>query len=778
MKTSCPNCGAEIEFRFDDSFVRICSHCNAAVQRTDRGLETLGKVADLTPIDSPLKLFSEGHFGNASFMLVGMAQIRHAQGGIWQEWYARFDSGRWGWLAEAQGRYYLTFVDPAWKPIDLRELAPGHVVDVPLRGAQHPFTVAEATSGSYISARGELPFKLVPNETFHYADLSDGKGAFATIDYGDGEDPPAIYVGVQVPLADLKLSGGEVAPPHTETITSKRLACPNCNAPIELRAAEQSQRAVCTHCNALLDLASPALAVLAVLKQRPQLAIPLGSKGTFVDGELAVIGYLQRSAYVDGSWWPFEEYLLYRQDLGFRWLVESDGHWSYVQPIASGAVDSGAIAPVYDKIKFRHFQNAELRVDQVLGEVYWQVNVGETVSSDDYVAPPAMLSREVSPTEEDWSLSSYMTPHEVEQAFHGTPVELPHPDGIAPNQPDAWTSASSVMSIAFLLLLLAGIVFSIAAKDDRKLDQDLTFTTQAPASAGSAEPPSAPGVAPLAELTPEAAAVPECRELRVLVQALDTCPDFAGKMHAVYDPILKLGSDGVQEICKATADSLDALFGPSCAKPDVTNALLGVGSGSAAPGSDATGSVATGSDAPEPNVIFSDPFQLDGGQNVALIFRAPSLDNNWVYIASDLVDQATGEVVNLETNLEYYSGIDDGDSWSEGSRDDTLHIGPQPAGTYLIRFEGQSGPLRSEHVHVEVRQGVFRFGNLALAMFVLGLPLSIVGLISYLHEKRRWENSSAGKPPFTPIGLIVLMFGGVFLLIGAILKAFASRSDD
>jgi hypothetical protein len=762
LKTSCPNCGAEIEFRFDDSFVRICSHCNAAVQRTDRGLETLGKVADLMPIDSPLKLFSEGHFGNASFMLVGMAQIRHAQGGIWQEWYARFDSGRWGWLAEAQGRYYLTFVDPTWKPIDLRELAPGHVVDVPMRGGNHPFTVAEATSGTYIAAKGELPFKLVPNETFHYADLSDGKGAFATIDYGDGDDPPAIYVGVQVPLADLKLSGGEVEPPHTETIKSKRLACPNCNAPIELRAADQSQRAVCTHCNALLDLASPALAVLSVLKQKPQLAIPLGSKGTFIEGELTVIGYLQRSAYVDGSWWPFEEYLLYRPELGFRWLVESDGHWSYVQPIASGAVDAGVLAPVYDKVKFRHFQNAELRVDQVLGEVYWQVKVGETVSSDDYVAPPAMLSREASETEENWSLSTYLTPHEVEHAFHGTPVDLPHPDGIAPNQPDAWTSASAVMSIAFLLLLLAGIVFSIAAKDDRKLDQDLTFTTQAPPGAGSAT------AVPLADLPPALANIAECRELRVLVQALDNCNIHSSD--ASYADVVTHGSDDelvVGPLCAATAGSVRIDFGAACAIPDVTTALIGVGSASPA-----------GSDAPEPNVIFSDPFQLAGGQNIELIFHAPSLNNNWVYVASDLVDQANGQVVNLESNIEYYSGVDDGDSWSEGSREDTLHVGPQPAGTYMIRFEGQSGPVRNETVHVEVRQGVFRFGHLALAMFVLGFPLSIVGLISYLHEKRRWENSSAGKPPFTPIGLIVLMFGGVFLAIAAIISALGKSSND
>ncbi|HEX7699853.1 MAG TPA: hypothetical protein VF403_04000, partial [Kofleriaceae bacterium] len=92
--------------------MRVCASCNFAIQRTDRGVDSLGKVADLVPIDSPLKLFAEGHQGRESFLLVGMAQIRHEAGGIWQEWYAKLDGGQWGWLAEAQGRYYLTYEEP------------------------------------------------------------------------------------------------------------------------------------------------------------------------------------------------------------------------------------------------------------------------------------------------------------------------------------------------------------------------------------------------------------------------------------------------------------------------------------------------------------------------------------------------------------------------------------------------------------------------------------------------------------------------------------------
>ena len=95
VNVGCPTCGADVEFRYDDSFVRICGSCRSAVTRTDRGVESLGQVADLVPMSSPLRLFAEGHFGSTTFLLVGMAQLKHAAGGIWQEWYAKLDGGQW-----------------------------------------------------------------------------------------------------------------------------------------------------------------------------------------------------------------------------------------------------------------------------------------------------------------------------------------------------------------------------------------------------------------------------------------------------------------------------------------------------------------------------------------------------------------------------------------------------------------------------------------------------------------------------------------------------------
>jgi len=203
-------------------------------------------------MESPLRLFASGQLGSESFILVGMAQLRHAAGGMTQEWYARF-SGTWGWLAEAQGRYYMTFeVEGAQLP-PYGSLQPGQRVDLPtMLGATRTFTVAEVGSATYIAANGELPFRLVPNGSYHFVDLSDGEGNFATIDYGEG-DAPTLYTGQQLTLADLSISGGEVGPARDDKISSTRLACPNCNAPIELHSPD-TLRAACAYCSHLLDV--------------------------------------------------------------------------------------------------------------------------------------------------------------------------------------------------------------------------------------------------------------------------------------------------------------------------------------------------------------------------------------------------------------------------------------------------------------------------------------------------------------------------------------------
>ena len=480
MIVSCPTCGAPVEFRYDDSFVRACDHCRAAVVRGDRGAETLGQFADLMPVASALQLFAEGRDGTTSILLIGMAQLRHAAGGVWQEWYAKLDGGKWAWISEAQGRLYLTFERDEVSAPSIAALAPG--TQVALAGSS--FTVAERGTATYVSARGEIPYRLVPGSTFQFADLSDGRGGFATIDYGDGSELPVIYIGMQVTPHGLGFTGGE-PPAATAPVAGARLACPQCNGPLELRAPDQTLRIACPYCNSLVSVEGGALSIIARQASVPHPVLALGSKGRFVDGELTVIGYVARSAYLDETWWPFEEYLLHAPSVGFRWLVCSDGHWSYVQPVATGAVEL-APGPIYDGVAFRAFQRSALRVDSVLGEFYWRVEVGERVRGEDYIAPPAMLSREVTASEQNWSLSSYLTRREVAAAF-GVPLALPPPVGVAPNQPYP-AGIGKVFALAIVALCALGIGKCASSPGSEKLRQQFTIPMTSTRTAPAVDP--------------------------------------------------------------------------------------------------------------------------------------------------------------------------------------------------------------------------------------------------------------------------------------------------
>ncbi|MBO0222900.1 hypothetical protein J0689_26840, partial [Vibrio parahaemolyticus] len=66
------------------------------------------------------------------FELTGRARLQHQLGGYWDEWYATFSNGWVWWLAEAQGRFYMTFFKPLPEGSVLPsfgEIAPGQILE-------------------------------------------------------------------------------------------------------------------------------------------------------------------------------------------------------------------------------------------------------------------------------------------------------------------------------------------------------------------------------------------------------------------------------------------------------------------------------------------------------------------------------------------------------------------------------------------------------------------------------------------------------------------------
>lgn len=623
---SCPSCGGEITFRTGDAAVVICPYCHSVVARGDRDLETLGKVADLVDTGSPLAVGAPGRFEGHAFELTGRIQMRHAAGGIWDEWYAHFEDGRWGWLAEAQGRFFLTFETKAPGPLpDFSALHPGQ----PVQGLPG-FNTDERATAHAESGEGEIPWRVVPNESFRYADLSGADGSFATIDYSF--DPPALFRGREVTLADLGMEA--LAPPERKErrITAKTLSCPYCGGALELRAPDVTEHVGCPYCGGLLSTEQGNLRALKGLKLGPiRPLIPLGAKGHIEGHDLTVIGFMVRSVTYEGRRYPWSEYLLYEPTLGFRWLVDSDHHWSYVRPVPAGQVHVRGLYATAMGETFKPFQRGSARVDQVEGEFYWKVEVGERAETFDRIAPPRMLSEEKSENEVNFSISEYVHVDRIEKTF--------------------------------------GV---------KKLPR-----------------PTKPG-------------------------AIE--PNPIGKETFVYGAILA-----------ALAIVISLVIWATLPRKTVLSTTIPLHAQAQTQGTE---------------VVFSDPFPLDGNENLEITGTSELARNNWVYVDGDFFDQDSGVTQSFELPIEYYYGYDGGEYWQEGGLTKTVHLSALPAGSWTLRLEISKGAWQSSgDLAITVREGVPRVPHLAILLGLLAVfpGIALVRRIGF--ESMRWSEAD-----FTPAG--------------------------
>lgn len=629
---NCPSCGAPIEFAIGSSAVVVCSYCHSVVARTDRGVESHGKVAALIDTGSPLRIGVTGKYKGNGFRISGRTQLRHQAGGVWDEWYAAFDDGRWGWLAEAQGRFYVTFKVAADAP-SLEQLQLG----APVRAVEN-LVVAEMGEAAFLSAEGELPWTPEPGGVYAYADLTGDDRRFATIDYS--EEPPVVFKGKETTLDELGIRAVAGEGRGTRVATTA-LNCSKCGGALELRAPDQAERIWCPYCGAGHDIANGKLQFFAMVgKKRVEPAIPLGSSGTIIDSDgkgdaYVIAGFMQRAVKFDIHYY-WTEYLLYNAAKGYRWLVHSDDHWSFVTPLRPGEVldsSGGDIAKnvSYEGRNYRLFQNATAKVTYVVGEFYWRVAVGESVDTVDYIAPPSGISKEMTTSgarEVSYSHARYMPTGEVAQAFNVH--DLTRPTTIGPMQPFPGPNLGRMWAVMVLLLIVAAIVLAVRLPRRTVLQQTIDV---------AAAPPT----------------------------------------------------DGTPENAR---------------------------------------------------VIFTEPFPLSGDANVEVNAFA-NVDNNWLYVDGNLVDELTGHFESFDLPLEYYHGVDGGESWSEGKRGRSIYLAHPPKGRYTLALSlqwqpGQTPPM----LHVKVREGVFRWTYFFLALLAISIGPVFALIRQFSWESERWKDSA------------------------------------
>jgi hypothetical protein len=311
-----------------------------------------------------------------------------------------------------------------------------------------------------------------------------------------------------------------------------------------------------------------------------------------------------------------------------------------VQAVPPGEVMESEKSVSFRGKNYKIFQDAQAKVEVVLGEFYWKVETGEQVRGVDYVAPPYMLSKEVSTVyvtdpenpkqtqratgEINWSLGTYIEVPQIEKAFNVT--GLPRPTGVAPNQPYKHKWIYKYWILFVVVLLITGFLMLVVSGSEK-------------------------------------------------------------------------------EVFKQT----------------VTLAPL--------PNADGT------------QIFFSEPFELTGRRNIE-IDGDSQVQNTWVYLEGDLINDDTGVVQSFPIDISYYQGVEDGESWTEGDQKDAAHTSAMPAGRYILRLEGQWEKWQEPAVvTVSVKQNVPTGFNLLIALIAISVG-PIVMLIYHIgFERRRWSES-------------------------------------
>ena len=485
-KANCPNCGAEISFRWSGAVQTTCPACRSILVRHDLNLEKVGEASDVPEAMSGIQLGTEGRFKGKAFTVIGRIVYKYDLG-HWSEWHIRFADDTSGWLSDAQAEYAVTrqLAQTPKQGISLND-------DVVIEGKN--FKATALTQAHYAGVEGELPFEYWDKEEVQFIDLRGPGDSFATIDYT--ETPPLLFVGEYEDFTELRFRNLREGFDAVSVPTPKSLSCASCGSAIEIRTGELAKTVACASCGAVMDARDDGLRTVLkhqerVRKVKPQ--IPLGSVGLLKGKKWTVIGYQIRGITVEGIQYDWREYLLWNPEGGFRYLTEYEGHWNDVTTIKGlpREYNDGHLYAEYLGIKFKHFQNARATTRFVLGEFPWEVRVGDAVWNDDFVAPPLMLSREGTDNEITWSMGTYTSPASIQEAFK-LKDPLPKPVGIFANQPNPSGGRSKSMGALFavfavLLLGMCGVrqatsrnqtVFSGGYRFDPRTGDTAAFVTK------------------------------------------------------------------------------------------------------------------------------------------------------------------------------------------------------------------------------------------------------------------------------------------------------------
>lgn len=252
--------------------------------------------------------------------------------------------------------------------------------------------------------------------------------------------------------------------PQARAGKPKAFSCPNCGGTVTVKAVGVSINAVCTFCSSVIDVSNDNFQILQTAHTRTKATtLTIGSKGALKGIVWEVIGYMEKTNLT--GYYRWEEYLLYNPYHGFRFLLQSKGHWTLFKVQKRAITEADGLGDLkFDGKKYRRFEKTHTKVAYVKGEFYWRARRGEESVVTDYINPPYMVSLTKNNEEINLALGEYIDDKIIGKAFNVNNA-LPYRNGVAPNQPGryTWEEVAGVWLTTLAALVLATFIQIISS---------------------------------------------------------------------------------------------------------------------------------------------------------------------------------------------------------------------------------------------------------------------------------------------------------------------------
>jgi hypothetical protein len=147
-------------------------------------------------------------------------------------------------------------------------------------------------------------------------------------------------------------------------------------------------------------------------------------------------------------------------------------------------------------------------------------------------------------------------------------------------------------------------------------------------------------------------------------------------------------------------------------------------------------------------------FEIKDKTNIEISMSAP-IENTWIEINGDFVNDENGESEEFNRGIEYYTGTDSDGAWSEGSTNTSHTIESVSKGKYHLNLEVSGPPLGDKDpaqpatanmnqpviLSIEIKTGGLVWENFWLALLFISLYPIFVWWKTRKFETARWAES-------------------------------------